>query len=73
MPFTVGIFAVAKNKADLPKLVVHAKYVLVTTCNGPDLTNPKVLPDDRQAVADVEEALEEVGAVFCRKRNQPVA
>jgi hypothetical protein len=50
---TVGIFAVAENRANLPNLVVRAKYVLVTTYNGPDLTNPKVLPDDRQAVADV--------------------
>lgn len=51
----------AKNKTTLPKLVVHAKYVLVTTYNGPDLTNPKVLPDDREAAADVEEALRKWG------------
>jgi hypothetical protein len=32
---TVGIFAVATNKANLAKLVVYARYVLVTTYNGP--------------------------------------
>jgi hypothetical protein len=55
------VAASAKNKITLPKLVVHAKYVLVTTYNGPDLTNPKVLPDDRQAAAEVEEALRKWG------------
>jgi len=38
---TVGIFAVAKNKATLPKLVVHAKYALVTTYNGPRLQSQR--------------------------------
>ena len=50
-----------KNKSTLPKLVVHAKYVLVTTYNGPDLSNPKVLQDDREAVVEVEEALRKWG------------
>jgi hypothetical protein len=52
---------VARNKDTLPKLVVHAKYVLVTTYNGPDLTNPKIMPDDRQAVVSVEEAIRKWG------------
>jgi len=69
---TVGTCAIAKNKATLPKLVVHAKYVLVTTYNGADLTNPKVFPDDRQAVADVEEALREWGQyIVVNGTNQP--
>lgn len=39
----------------LPKLVVHAKYVLVTTYQGYDLSSPNLLPDDRQAVLAVQE------------------
>jgi hypothetical protein len=57
----ITVAASAKNKTTLPKLVVHAKYVLVTTYNGPDLTNPHVLPDDRQAAADVELAIRKWG------------
>lgn len=45
----------------LPKLVVHAKYVLVTTYAGDDLTNYKVMPDDRQAVVDVQNAIKKWG------------
>jgi hypothetical protein len=37
----------------LPKLVLHAKYVLVTTYEGYDLSLAQVYPDDRQAVIDV--------------------
>jgi hypothetical protein len=55
-----ALAAGAKN-ATLPKLVVHAKYVLITTYNGPDLTNPRVTPDDRQAVVDVEDAIRKWG------------
>lgn len=55
------VAAGAKNKTTLPQLVVHAKYILVTTYNGPDLTNPRVVPDDRQAAADVELAIRKWG------------
>ncbi|HZD32229.1 MAG TPA: hypothetical protein VE779_11270 [Candidatus Angelobacter sp.] len=58
---TTALAAVAKNNATLPKLVVHAKYVLITTYNGPDLTNPRVMADDSQAVVDVEDAIRKWG------------
>lgn len=45
----------------LPKLVVHARYVLVTTYEGYDLTSPKILPDDRRAVLDVQNAITKWG------------
>lgn len=45
----------------LPKLVVNAKYVLVTTYQGYDLTNPNILPGDRRAVIDVQNAIRKWG------------
>src|ERR1039457_295470 len=54
-------FAVAGGYNPLPKLVVHAKYVLVTTYTGDDLTNPHMMPDDRQAVLDVQDAIKKWG------------
>ena len=45
----------------LPKLVVHARYVLVTTYAGDDLTKYQVMPDDRQAVVDVQNAIQKWG------------
>ena len=53
--------AVAQGYNPLPKLVVHARYVLVTTYTGDDLTNPKMMPDDRQALLDVQDAIKKWG------------
>ena len=54
-------FAFAQGYDPLPKLVVHAKYVLVTTNNGYDLSSPSVMPDDRQAAVDVQNAIKKWG------------
>jgi len=53
--------AFAQGYNPLPKLVVHARYVLVTTYTGYDLTNPRMMPDDRQAVVDVQNAIKKWG------------
>ena len=45
----------------LPKLVVHAKYVLVTTYQGYNLGSPNVMPDDREAVVAVQDAVRKWG------------
>jgi hypothetical protein len=45
----------------LPKFVVHAKYVLVTTQSGYEPTNPGILPEDRQALMTVREAIQKWG------------
>jgi hypothetical protein len=45
----------------LPKLVVHAKYVLVTTDQGYNLASPNVMPDDREAVVTVQNAIQKWG------------
>ncbi|HVP55797.1 MAG TPA: hypothetical protein VMU45_12470 [Candidatus Eisenbacteria bacterium] len=56
-----SVFAVAQGYNPLPKLVVHARYVFVTTNAGGDLTNPHVMPDDRQAVVEVQKAITKWG------------
>ena len=48
----------AKEKPILPKLVVNARYVLVTTNLGDDPGNARIMPEDRQAVADVQDAIQ---------------
>jgi hypothetical protein len=45
----------------LPKLVVQAKYVLVTTYQGYNLASPDVMPDDREAVVAVQNAVKKWG------------
>lgn len=45
----------------LPKIVVHAKYVLVTTDKGYDLSDPNILPGDREAVVAVQNAIKKWG------------
>lgn len=59
--FSSVVFAAAQGYNPLPKLVVHARYVLVTTNAGDDLTNPHVMPDDREAVVDVQNAIKKWG------------
>jgi len=48
--------ALAQEPTVMPQLVVNARYVYVTTYDGPSWS-PNVLPDDRRAAGDVEEAL----------------
>ena len=50
----------AKEKNGMPALITNATYVFVTTYDG-DLLNPEVIPEDRQAVDNVQEALEKWG------------
>ena len=59
--FFSAVFAVAQSSEPLPKLVAHARYILVTTYSGDDLTNPHVTPDDRQAVVNVQNAIKKWG------------
>ena len=61
LPILSAVSAVAQGYDPLPKLVVHARYVFVTTNAGGDLTNPSVMPDDRQAVVDVQNAIKKWG------------
>jgi hypothetical protein len=51
----------AQGYKPLPRLVVQARYVLVTTYAGDDLSNPHMMPDDRQAVVNVQNAIKKWG------------
>ena len=64
VPLLLASPAVSKDKTPLPKLVVSARYVLVTTEFGDPAEqplNPHIMPEDRQAVADVQRAIEKWG------------
>ena len=50
----------AKDKIIMPEAIAHATYVMVTTYDG-DVFSPGLRPEDRQAIADVQKALENWG------------
>ena len=50
----------AKQKPKLPELLTNARYVLVTTMNG-NTANQRLFPDDRRALADVQNAIQDWG------------
>ena len=50
----------AKEKSDISAVITNATYVFVTTYDG-ELLNPEVKPEDRQAVDDVQKAIEKWG------------
>ena len=58
---SASAFTFGQGYNPLPKLVLHARYVLVTTYAGDDLTKYQVMPDDRQAVVDVQNAIQKWG------------
>jgi hypothetical protein len=55
------IFVVAqtKKKHAVPAVFNNARYAWVETVDGRDVFSPGILPDDRQAISDVEDALRE--------------
>jgi len=50
----------AKQKVIMPLVVTNATYAFVTTYDG-DAFNPGLTPEDREAVADVQQAIEKWG------------
>lgn len=50
----------AQEPKVMPQLVVNARFVYVTTYEGNQFS-PNLLPEDRQAVSDVQEALRKWG------------
>jgi hypothetical protein len=56
--------AVAKSRdasiQPFPKTLINAKYVYVTSYDG-DQYNPNLLPDDRNAIANVQDAIQKWG------------
>lgn len=51
-------FAKDKKKKDLPAMLATARYVYVQAEDG-DIMNPRLFPEDRQAIADVEDQLKD--------------
>ncbi len=47
----------SQSKRIVPKLIVTARYVLVTTYYGSEFS-PNVIPEDRRAVADIQQAVQ---------------
>jgi hypothetical protein len=59
----VPVLAFAQKKTrkpEVPALFNHAQYVYVEAMGG-DEFNPRLLPEDRQAIADVEHAIQKWG------------
>ncbi len=59
------LFAVAALAADqpvpsFPSSLINARFVYVTSYDGGEF-NPNILPEDRQAIADVQSALQKWG------------
>lgn len=52
--------ALAQEPKVMPQLVVQARFVYVTTYDG-NQWSPNLLPEDRQAVTDVQDALKKWG------------
>lgn len=51
------LVAQAKKKHTVPAVFNNARYVWVETIDGRDVFSPGLLPEDRQAISDVEDAL----------------
>jgi orotidine-5'-phosphate decarboxylase len=64
----------AANKQVLPQSVVVARYVMVTSYYGNQIGDPNVPRDDRQAIANVENALRKWGRyiVVLRPENADI-
>src|SRR5947209_11599328 len=64
--FTAAIAAMAAPSAQtssapvFPKVLINAKYVYVTAYDG-DQYDPNLLPEDRQAIASVQDAIQKWG------------
>jgi hypothetical protein len=64
--FTAAVAAMAAPSAQVnstpafPKVLINAKYVYVTSYDG-DQFDPNLLPEDRQAIASVQDAIQKWG------------
>jgi hypothetical protein len=58
--FASCMAALAQEPKVMPQVVVQARFVYVTTYDG-NQWSPNLLPEDRQAVSDVQDALKKWG------------
>jgi hypothetical protein len=59
--FTPLLLAKNKDKQIFPKLIVKARYVMVTTYFGDLPSDTRIMPSDRHAMADVQTAIQKWG------------
>ncbi|HUK87678.1 MAG TPA: hypothetical protein VLT85_08450 [Terriglobales bacterium] len=59
----------AQQPKEMPQLVVNAHYVYVTSYDG-NQWSPNLLPEDRQAISDVQDALRKWGKYIVVYRPQ---
>lgn len=72
--FLASVVAVAapsvpQNSQPFPSVLLNARYVYVTSYDG-DALNPRILPEDRQAIANVQDALKSWGHYIVVYRPQ---
>ena len=56
----VGAAAAQPAPQVFPRILINARYVYVTSYDG-DQFNPNILPDDRQAISAVQDAIQKWG------------
>ncbi len=59
----------AASTAPMPRIFANARFVYVTSYDG-DQFNPNLLPDDRNAIANVQDAIQKWGKLIVVYRPQ---
>lgn len=67
--FVASAVMVAENVPVFPGILANARYVYVTSYDG-NQWNPNILPDDRQAIANVQSAIQQWGKYILVYRPQ---
>jgi hypothetical protein len=66
---TLSTATAATNAPQLPRTLANARYVYVTAYDG-DQFDPQLLPDDRAAIARVQDAIQKWGKLTVVYRRQ---
>jgi len=66
---TLSAVAAAENAPQLPRTLANARFVYVTAYDG-DQFNPQLLPEDRDAIARVQDAIQKWGKLIVVYRPQ---
>ncbi len=66
---TLSTVAAAGNVPEMPRTLSNARFVYVTAYDG-DQFNPNLLPEDRDAIARVEDGIEKWGKLIVVYRPQ---
>ncbi len=65
----LGTVAAAGNTPQLPRTLANARFVYVTAYDG-DQFNPNLLPEDREAIGRVQDAIQKWGKLIVVYRPQ---